>query len=490
MKQFFEKNKKLLFWLMISFTIVLLLVIFGLITYNWATNISPSQVYNNDIVQQQIQKRVSSENQVLLDFVPTFLGFSEPKTFLLLFLNNTELRPGGGFIGSYATVKVSEGKVNILDLRGVENLDSQTPESWSPEPPDILKEELKVDKWYFRDSNWSPDFAKSSQKGLKFYKKEKGIAADEIDGVVAATTNVLSELLAVTGPISVQGKNFNSNNVIEKLQYEVHYGFRNRGISFKNRKQILQPFFQKLSNKVKKNLFQNYNNYLDLAKRMLEEKHIVVYAREEQLQKKLEKNDFAGRVENTNSDYLMWVDANLAALKTDHAIDRNIKYQIKSQGSSYIAKVQMRYKHTMPNTDFRTTRYRTYARAFVPKGVKLIEAYDSSEEKTKTSKDIDTGNSLNKAWFGEFITIEPGQTETLSFTYKLPKDIVDQINKGEYKLLTQKQIGTIEPKLTLSFDFGKNITYAKPSEQKKYWGDSKYYLNTNLRTDKKFTVKF
>lgn len=483
-----KQNKKLYFWLSISLLAVLLLLIFGWATYNWATNIEPSQVYNNEVVQKQIKKRVEPQNQILLEFVPTFLGFKEPKTFLLLFLNNTELRPGGGFIGSYATVRVSEGRVNVLDLRGVENLDRQTPEDWSPQPPEILQEELKVDKWYFRDSNWSPDFAESSRRGLRFYKEEKGIAADEIDGVAAVTTNVLSELLKITGPITVEGKNFNSKNVIEKLQYEVHYGFRNRGIKFKNRKQILKPFFQKLSTRVKKNLFNNYNDYLDLARRMLEEKHIVAYMKDDKLQKKLIENNFAGKVDKTDGDYLMWVDANLAALKTDHAIERNINYQIKPKGNSYIAKVKMRYEHTAPSTDFRTTRYRTYARAFVPRGAELVEAYDSSEEQVKTN--IDKGNSLDKKWFGEFIVIEPGQTETLSFTYILPKNITNQINKKEYNLATQKQIGTIDPQLTLDLDFGKNITYAEPSEKKKEHGDASYKLKTNLRTDKKFTVKF
>ncbi len=483
-----DTKHKIVFWSIIIAGVLMLLTISAFFIYRWTTNIKVTDVVQNEVVQEQIKKRVNPQNRFLLSLAPTFLGFDEPKTYLLLFLNNTELRPGGGFIGSYATLRVSKGKINIISQQGVEKLDSQTPKDWRPKPPDILQEELKVDRWYFRDSNWSPDFSKSSKKGLKFYKKEGGAAAKDIDFVVGITTTVLEELLKIIGPIEVENIKFSNSNVIKKLQYQVHYGFKDRGQSFRNRKQIMKPFFKKLSQKVQGGLLQNYPNYLDLAREMFNEKQVVIYSPHKKTQQTLEENNLAGRVvKEPVGDYLMWVDANLAALKTDHAIDRNITYQLRKKEENYIATVKMKYDHT-GNFDWRTTRYRTFARVYTPIGSEFVSA--ELEDKKIDKDDIQTGEELSKKWFGSFIKIEPQRSKALSFTYKLPDRIAQDIKDGSYNLVVQKQIGTLKPQLTLDLYFGKNITNANPPELEKYWGDSKYNLKTNLKQDRKFKINF
>ncbi|HLD35070.1 MAG TPA: hypothetical protein VJB62_04365, partial [Patescibacteria group bacterium] len=47
--------------------------------------------------------------------------------------------------------------------QGTEILDNMAP-SFVSAPPDALRTYLGIDKWSFRDSNWSPDFAISAQK--------------------------------------------------------------------------------------------------------------------------------------------------------------------------------------------------------------------------------------------------------------------------------------------------------------------------------------
>ncbi|PSO44799.1 MAG: hypothetical protein BRC22_02035 [Parcubacteria group bacterium QH_9_35_7] len=483
-----DTKHKIAFWSTIIAGVLVLLAISAFFIHRWTTNINLNDVVQNKVVQKQIKKRVNPQNRFLLSLAPTFLGFDEPKTYLLLFLNNTELRPGGGFIGSYATLKVSKGKINIISQQGVEKLDSQTPKDWRPKPPDILKEELKVDRWYFRDSNWSPDFAKSSNKGLKFYKNEGGAKSEDIDFVVGITTTVLEELLKIVGPIEVESIEFSDSNVIKKLQYQVHYGFKERGQSFRNRKQIMKPFLKKLSQKVQSGLLQNYQNYLDLAREMFKEKHVVIYSPQQKTQQTIEANNLGGRVvEKPVGDYLMWVDANLAALKTDHAIERNMTYQIRKKDGDYIATAKMKYNHT-GNFDWRTSRYRTFARVYTPTGTEFISA--KLENKEINKEGIQMGEELNKKWFGKFTQIEPQQSKTLSFTYKLPDRIAQDIKNGSYNLVAQKQIGTLKPQLTLELYFGKNITNANPAELEKYWGDSKYNLKTNLKQDRKFKLTF
>ncbi|EKD67135.1 MAG: hypothetical protein ACD_48C00584G0002, partial [uncultured bacterium] len=85
----------------------LLIAIFGI--WYVSHKISSASLLNNDFIKNAVVKQIGEEHSDLYDLVPVFLGFSEPQTYLIEFLNNTEMRPGGGFIGSYAVVSVDRG---------------------------------------------------------------------------------------------------------------------------------------------------------------------------------------------------------------------------------------------------------------------------------------------------------------------------------------------------------------------------------------------
>src|SRR3989339_224407 len=109
------KKIKILF-----FTILLMIVVVGVSGYFWLQNNPTGQAlfhFGGLVVG-------ANDNSVILKQA---LGLSKPKTYLLLFLNNTELRPGGGFIGVYATVRMDKGQTEILALEGTEKIDSRTP---------------------------------------------------------------------------------------------------------------------------------------------------------------------------------------------------------------------------------------------------------------------------------------------------------------------------------------------------------------------------
>jgi hypothetical protein len=54
--------------------------------------------------------KISNLTSATLDVLPQLIGMNGKKSYLVLFQNNMELRPGGGFIGSYATLDIEKGK--------------------------------------------------------------------------------------------------------------------------------------------------------------------------------------------------------------------------------------------------------------------------------------------------------------------------------------------------------------------------------------------
>jgi len=151
----------------------------------------------------------------------------------------------------------------------------------------------------------------------------------------------------------------------------------------------------------------------------------------------------------------------------------------------------MNYKHK-GSFDWRTTRYRTYARVYVPEGSALTSVIieNGAASKVLDREQVDSGSELDKRWFGVFVSFEPGTEGSIQFVYQLPDSVKKQIDDDLYTLFVQKQAGTDAHELTLELDFGKTITAASPAEKEEKWGDRVYEVENDLRISRDFRVEF
>ncbi|MSU75206.1 MAG: DUF4012 domain-containing protein [Candidatus Magasanikbacteria bacterium] len=413
------------------------------------------------------------------------LGFKEPRTYLVLLLNNTELRPGGGFIGAYAVIRFNHGNPEIITVMGTENL--PPPAGKLPTPPAPLSTYLKTDAWHFRDSNWSPDFASSTIIGLELYKAEGGEGSDEISGVIGFTPTVIEDLIKLIGPVTVQGQTYTAENFTEKLEYEVEYGYAKRGISFKDRKAALGELAKVLIGRLKISALTHWSDYLKLSQKLLDEKQIMIFAKDPALQNIVRDRGWSGEMKQAPQDYLLWVDANLGSLKTDAALVRSLSYRLDAATDSYAATAVMRYEH-QGKTDWRTTHYRDYARIFVPSGSRLIKITGATASGANKKGIVDEGEENGRHWFGAYISIAPGQTKELSFQYALAPMVTAAIKRGDYELLVQKELGTLATPVTLNLNFATTVVWANPGEAPAEHGDSRYSFKTDLNIDREFRV--
>ncbi len=470
--------------------IILLILVFvliigtGLVYQSWRSgNLQKAIV-------QEVAQKVSPDNLGGSLFTDA-LGFNGARTYLLLFLNNTEMRPGGGFIGVYALLRLDKGTPHLVKVEGTEGFDNSAKTDFESTPPAPLSKYLEVKRWYFRDSNWSADFASSSEKSIELFLKQGNTAnVDKIDGVIGFTPTVMEELLKISGPIKIDNQEFNSQNFTEKLEYEVEYGYAQKGVEFKDRKAIIGKMATQLLSQLKFELIKDWPKYYSAAQKMLGQKQIVIYSTNPAEEEFLSARGYGGTMKKTTGDYLLWADANLGALKTDAAIDRELSYQIVSTSSGkFLATAKMKFTHT-GHFDWRTSRYRDYVRIFVPSGSQLVGGSGQMEmEKSKQVGKVDSGIENGRQWFGAFIAVEPGRIGELSFSYYLPDNIVNSIKNNEYNLLVQKQIGTADTKLTLGLNFDKNLVGAWPGEGVAKHGDTRYDLVTDLAEDKNFKVQ-
>ena len=222
----------------------------------------------------------------------------------------------------------------------------------------------------------------------------------------------------------------------------------------------------------------------------------MAYARQPAVLSILDKRGWTARAKPTQDDYLWVVDANLAALKTDGVMDKNVKFELDvTDPQGPVATVTLTYKNTNKVIDWRYTRYRSYTRVYVPDGSQLISSSGAmKDDRYKTGGvavpgRVDVTHELGKTVFGAFWSIEPGQTGTLRYKYRLPPSVAEKASQGEYILDWQKQSGADKTGLTLDLKFGKNIQSALPGEDREKWGDARYEYRTDSLVDRMFEIK-
>jgi hypothetical protein len=356
----------------------------------------------------------------------------EEKTFFLLFQNNMELRPGGGYIGSFGILKMQDGKILELSTHDLSNFDGRVPDGIIPPYP--IKETLKVKDWKLRDSNWSPDFPVNAVKADEFYRLGQG--QENFSGVIAINSNVLLSFLRVTGPITIEGYpgTYDSENAVLNLEYQVEKGAYQQGIARGERKSVMNLLAKEIQKKV---FALSLREKMQLAEIILDDlnrKDIQLYFKDENLERQAMNAAWDGSVnKNWSSDYLMLVDANMGALKSDYYMRRSFNYAVDLSKDVPTANLKITYTHTAKEKDWMTKDYLTYLRVYTPNGSWLIDSKNIGEKKF--------GEDLGKKYFGTLLGVPLGQTKTVEFSYTLPKTAVEN-----YDLLIQRQSGSGEVK--------------------------------------------
>ncbi len=431
--------------------------------------------------RDQIPFIMNSMSQLIpaTTIIPAIAGFPDPQTYLFLLENNTELRPTGGFIGTYGVLKVSSGDITSFSTNDVYTLDKPAQKYVNVAPPAPLRKYNDTTQWLFRDSNWSPDFPTAAQKALDFYRLENG-PQKSFDGVIAMTPTFASALLRISGPITVSGVTFTPENLVDKLQ------------PLADRKDLIGEMSKVLMNRILSLPTGRWNELLRVLTNGLQEKQILFFSRDPSLEQQILEQNWGGGLRQGTVDSLYVVDANLASLKTDGVMSRAIQYDLTVDQSSATAKVSITYTNKGKFTST-TTRYRTYTRVYVPLGSTLTGSSGAmNNDKLHGGREgtVDVSDDLSKTVFGAFISIEPGTSGTLSFTYKLPQHIVSTIAGGSYDLIVQKQAGTRAHELTGTLTFPKAPVSAEGIDEIKSVGHTGLAFSSDLKHDRQVRVGF
>jgi len=407
---------------------------------------------------------VLEKADLLWPILSKLLALEERKTYLVLLQNNAELRPTGGFIGSFALITLNQGELIDFEVQDVYWADGQL--KGHVEPPGELKDYLGEGGWYLRDSNWDPDFPTSAQRVTWFLEKEIG---RKVDGVIALNLNVVKDVLSQTGEVTLPDfkEKITTQNLFEKAEYHSEVNF------FPGSTQK-QDFLGELVFALFEE-FKKANPDL-LAKTMLSlfesarQKDLLFYFNDSQLEKKFLGLNWGGQIRKPVCgahpatgggsevkcviDYLMIVEANVGVNKANYFVKRNLSYQVSLDRED---KLQMTtrlvYSNESLSEKFPAGVYRNYLRLLLPLQVEVEEVRIKNEQerllKTLKREDLNLIVNHDLLSVGFLVEVPIQSSRVVEVDYRLPIKLSRGANR--YVLLIQKQSGIEDESFRFSF---------------------------------------
>jgi hypothetical protein len=129
------------------------------------------------------------------------LGAGGEKRYLMMALDNAEIRPIGGLIAAIATPRFTDGLLHDYAFKDIQSVDRVNQKQYV-KPPTALSDHLLGDfTWQVADAGWSPDFATSTAEARRMFQIETGDA--NLQGSIAFTPEFVDALLKLVGPVPI-----------------------------------------------------------------------------------------------------------------------------------------------------------------------------------------------------------------------------------------------------------------------------------------------
>ena len=169
----------------------------------------------------EVRQRAADSEAALAAMI-TFVGGNGPRSYLFLSQNPDEVRPTGGFIGTYGVMTGIGGQLAVPRYDSIESWITTHPEA------DMRPEERGSPYRYdpalpqrLTNVNNTPDWPQAATMAARLW--ERG-GEEPVDGVISFSPAFLARILSVMGPVTVEGYNetITSANLVERLDFYTH----------------------------------------------------------------------------------------------------------------------------------------------------------------------------------------------------------------------------------------------------------------------------
>ncbi len=385
-----------------------------------------------------------TEYRTVIEQLPSIAGANGKKKYLVLFQNDNELRPTGGFLTAFSIINIENGKVTPERSDDIYELDKKFKKRL-PIPEALGRYLTTETRWNLRDMNISPDFKTSMDTFYSEYVNLPG-ESDDIDGIIAVDTEFLKTLVTILGPVQVPGYGtFSAENDPRCDCPQIIYALseiitRPTPYLRDDRKGILGPMMRELLTKAYGAPKQQWPQLFQEGFKALEGRHIQLYFIDEAAQKSAETINAAGRImpPESEQDFFAVINANLGGAKSNLFTSYTVNQVVAAPVDGMLEKtVEITYANSRKGDNCNleagllclNSTLRDWTRLYVPQGSELVSAQGFT---TEPSLYDESGFTVIDGFF----MLEPNSTAKLKITYRVP-----YTDTTEYRLKIWKQGG-------------------------------------------------
>ncbi|MBP9719127.1 MAG: DUF4012 domain-containing protein [Candidatus Levybacteria bacterium] len=410
-----------------------------------------------------------------IDSYPTLLGMDGKKTYLLLFHNNAELRPAGGFIGSYGLLTLDKGSISDFQIHDVYDADGQLKGHVEPAYP--FRRYMGIVHQYMRDSNYAPDFPTAASTSANMFAMETN---QSVSGVIGIDTSFVKSLVEALQPIYVPDykETVTAENFYMVTQSHAEKDFFPGSTQ---KKDFLRSLFAALQLKLADQKQLPYLSLANVVTKSILEKHIVFAFPDVGLQQLFSANNLSSSLtdsrekkEHQYNDFFGISETNIGANKANAFVYRKVEQRVALDDVGSIKNtVTIRYKND--SKDWPGGDYKNYVRIITPKDTQLSEIIVDGQKQLVTPAitdyllyerpdftpppglEVETAEEHEKTLFGFLLIVPKGTFKTVTISYVSPTVLDMGQQTLSYNLWYFKQPGTDAYPYSFIFSYPENF---------------------------------
>ena len=251
---------------------------------------------------------------------PGLLGADGPRRYFMAIQTPAEARGTGGISGAFGILVADHGRMHITRLGSDAELHT------SPIP--LVKHSAEYDHLYkiykasqtYQNANVSPHFPYAGENYKALWERQTG---QHIDGVIAIDPELMSRLLAVTGPVRLKtGERVTSRNAVALVEKDAYTRFDDVAVR--------KTFFQSVGGAVVDAVLSRGTRYptalLHVLGRSAGDGRLRLWSARPQEEQQLATTPLAGVLPRTTAPFAAVVINNAAESKLDYYLERSVRY--------------------------------------------------------------------------------------------------------------------------------------------------------------------
>lgn len=373
--------------------------------------------------------------------------FVTDKTYIVVLQNNKEIRPSGGFMGSYAKINAqctmhnAQCGIKEFELQDIYVPDGQLVGHVDPPPP--VNQAFGQGWWKLRDSNWDVDFNIAGEQIAWFFEQ----GGEKVDGIIAINLTFVNKILEILGEVRVQdfGERATAANLASLAQKYAEVGAFPGSTQ---KRDFLGAVGQGMINRIRKANPIELVRLARLTYGQLQKKQILVWAKDKEVEREIVKQGWGGDLGNYSGDYLYIVETNLGANKANCCVKREVEQEINNDREKLTIKWTNEGKYENPRPpEFWGGNYIDYVRVIIPMGSEVLRVKVAEKELTRVDKfsgeygrqeDVYTTEERDGRFkiVGFWAVVPAQESVTVELEYKSGR-----VEERGYRILVKRQPG-------------------------------------------------